>query len=60
MPEINLTDEELGLLRELIDMSYRDLRQEIVDTDTSTFKDQLKTREHVLQALLGKLGGPLR
>lgn len=59
MPEISLTDEEHTLLRELLDMSYRDLRQEIADTDTSTFKDQLKAREHVLESLLSKLGGRL-
>ena len=56
MPSLDLTEQEHALLRELLESSYTDLRQEIADTDTSTFKDVLKEREQRLQAILAKLG----
>ena len=57
MPDISLTDEEHALLRELLEENYTDLRTEIVDTDSSMFKQGLKAREHVLEGIIAKLGG---
>ena len=55
MPELSLTDQEQALLLELLDGTYRDLKMEISNTDTSTFKDQLKEREHLLENLIAKV-----
>ena len=56
---LDLDDVQEGLLRELLDEAYRDLRYEIADTDNSEFKTQLRTREARIGELLDKVGGPL-
>ena len=56
---LDLNDEQEGLLRELLDEAYRDLRYEIADTDNSEFKMQLRKREAQIGELLDKVGGPL-
>ena len=56
---LDLSDEQEGLLRELLDEAYRDLRYEIADTDNSEFKTQLRMREARIGELLDKVGGPL-
>ena len=56
---LDLNDEQEGLLRELLDEAYRDLRYEIADTDNSEFKMQLRKREAQISELLDKVGGPL-
>ncbi len=57
--QIDLTDDQAGLLREILDSAYRDLRYEIVDTDNAGYKANLRTRETSLRALLDAVGGPL-
>ncbi len=57
--QIDLTDDQAGLLREILDSAYRDLRYEIVDTDNAAYKANLRTRETSLRALLDAVGGPL-
>ena len=56
---LDLDDDQEGLLRELLDEAYRDLRYEIADTDNSEFKMQLRKREAQISELLDKVGGPL-
>ncbi len=56
---IELDSDQSELLREVLDSVFRDLRYEIADTDNSTFKQGLKDREAMLQAILSKVGGPL-
>jgi hypothetical protein len=56
---IDLSQDQLALLRELLDEAYRDLRYEIADTDNSRFKAQLRVRESQLGELLEMVGGPI-
>jgi hypothetical protein len=56
---LELDDGQVELLREVLDVTLRDLRYEIADTDNSRFRDELKEREQALRDLLIPLGGPL-
>jgi hypothetical protein len=49
----------MGLLREILDSAFRDLRYELADTNNSTYKQQLREREQALSELLDLVGGPL-
>ena len=53
---LELSEEDHALLADILRESYTDLRMEISNTDTSTFKDELKQREARMEALLRKLG----
>jgi hypothetical protein len=55
---LELSEQDRALLAEILQESYTDLRMEISNTDTSTFKDELKQREARLEALLRKLETP--
>lgn len=57
--QIELTDSEATLVRELLDQAFRDLKFEIADTDDSGYKRILRDREHDLARLLDQFGGPL-
>jgi hypothetical protein len=57
--QIDLTDEQAELLREILDGAYRDLRYEIVDTDNAEYKAGLRTRAAAMRVLLDTVGGPL-
>ena len=57
--ELHLDDEQLDLLRELLDHDFRDLRFEIADTDNSGYKRGLRSRAEVLSSILDQIGGPL-
>jgi hypothetical protein len=57
--QLELTDEEAGLLRELLDSALRELNYEIADTDTSRFRDELRARREQVRRLLDGVGGPL-
>jgi hypothetical protein len=54
--QINLSDEEVALLRDLLRMSYDDLREEIYKTEDTDYKRELKAREQALQSLVAKIG----
>ena len=56
---LDLTDDQAGLLRQVLDGAYRELRYEIADTDNSEFKAGLRQREAQLGTLLELVGGPL-
>ena len=53
---IELTEEELTLLREIIERANADLREEVYKTDAAHWKRALKAQERALRALLEKLG----
>ena len=55
MSTLELTAEELELLREVLEADLSELRMEIVDTDNSQFKDGLKHRKRVMMDILEKL-----
>jgi hypothetical protein len=49
MPEITLTQEQVTLLDELLDITLRDLSYEIADTSLREFKDELKGKRELLE-----------
>jgi hypothetical protein len=55
MPTVSLTEQEHALLVELLDFSYRNLKEEIGSTDTITYRDQLRERERLLESLMAKV-----
>lgn len=57
--QLDLSNDQATLLREVLDSTYRDLRMEIADTDNPDFKHALRDRESALRDLLDRLGGPL-
>lgn len=57
--QLELSESDLELLREVLDSEYRDLKYEISNTDNSTFKAGLTERERRLVAMLDRVGGPL-
>ncbi len=57
MIQLDLTDEEVEILKELLESAHSDLRMEIVGTDRKDFRDMLKGRKAVLAKALEALGG---
>ncbi|HEV8573643.1 MAG TPA: hypothetical protein VGR43_02945 [Dehalococcoidia bacterium] len=55
--QIDLSDDERALLRDVLEAANGDLREEIYKTEGTDFKRRLKERELVLQELMRKLGG---
>ena len=55
MPTVSLTEQERALLVELLDFSYRNLKEEIGSTDTPAYRDQLHERERLLESLMAKV-----
>jgi hypothetical protein len=56
---LQLDAEQVDLLREILDSTFRDLRYELADTNNSQYKQQLRERERALKELLDLVGGPL-
>ena len=55
MKRIEFTDEELEVLRELLQNQDHVMDVEILRTDTHGFKEMLKHRREVLEKILSKL-----
>ncbi len=55
MIRIELTDEEGGVLQELLEYALSELRMEIADTDRKEFREKLKARKQLLMAVQKKL-----
>lgn len=53
---VEFTDEELALLKEILANSRGELREEVYRTEAAEWKRALKSREAVLETLIGKLG----
>lgn len=56
---LQLDSAQVGLLREILDSTFRDLRYEVADTNNSQYKQELRERERALSELLDLVGGPL-
>ena len=54
---LQLSTAERSLLAELLESSYRDLKQQIGSTEDSTFKAELQARRDTLGELLQKVTG---
>ncbi len=53
--QLEFTQEEMEYLQELVEHAHVDLREEIHRTDDFKFKQELKERERVVEAVLCKL-----
>jgi len=52
---LSLADDEHEYLRQLLENSWRDLKEEIYKTEDFAYKEQLKTDEQIVVRLLAKL-----
>lgn len=52
---VQLSDIEQELLAEVLDRTYRNLKEEIYKTETYAFKVALKDRERLLQGVIAKM-----
>lgn len=55
MATLELSSEEQELLQEILKNNVSDLRMEISDTDSSSFKSQLHQRKDMIKGILEKL-----
>jgi hypothetical protein len=55
MMQLDIGSEERSLLIDILDSSYRNLKEEINKTETHDFKEELKAREAMLLSLLDQL-----
>jgi hypothetical protein len=56
--ELDLTDTEAELVREILQQAYQDLREEIYKTEGTDYKATLKGRERTLESVLQRLRSP--
>ncbi|MCB9463554.1 MAG: hypothetical protein H6682_07710 [Candidatus Eisenbacteria bacterium] len=52
MLPLNLTKEELEILKDVLEGSLSDLRMEIANTDRMEFREQLKERKNVIAKVI--------
>lgn len=52
---LDLSPDEMRLLLETLQNEVRDLKAEINRTETTSFREELKTREAMLVAIIGRL-----
>ena len=57
MVQIDLTQGETTVLRDVLESYLSDLRMEIVDTEDQDFRDMLKHRKGVITKVLESIGG---
>lgn len=55
MAQLDLTEEERGVLRKALESYLRELREEIFHTDAREVRDDLKLEEKALKQVLGRL-----
>ena len=55
MCHLELNDEEHRILQEVLESDLSDLRMEISETDSRTFKEQLKNKAQVMMNILTAL-----
>jgi len=53
--DVNLNEEELIVLRDVLESYLSDLRMEIADTDSFDFRKELKQKEERLKGILDKI-----
>jgi len=56
MVRIELSEADVATLKDVLDSYLSDLRMEIADTDRMDFREGLKDRKKVLEALLDRIG----
>lgn len=57
--QVQFTDDEIQLVREVLHYTILDLSPEIADTDNPFYRHNLIDRRSHIRAVLDKLGGPL-
>ncbi len=55
MASLAFTENEIALVREILEAYYSDLRMEIAGTDNKEVRDELKGKEAMLKGLLDRL-----
>ena len=55
MVRIELTDQEVLIMREFLEAGLHALYREIHHTETRSFKEQLKAKQALIERLLGQL-----
>jgi hypothetical protein len=53
--QLDLTTDEIAILRQVLESYLSDLRMEIADTDRMEFRDMLKHRKGVITKVLSSL-----
>jgi hypothetical protein len=52
---IQLAEEEADVLRSVLEESISELRMAVANTDSMDFREDLKRKEEILKALVGRL-----
>jgi len=52
---IQIAEDEVEVLRSVLEEYISELRMEVANTDSMDFRDDLKRKEEVLKALVGRL-----
>ncbi len=55
MIQLELTDDEQGILKKALESYISDLRMEIADTDNMDFRNKLKEKEQVLNKVVERI-----
>jgi hypothetical protein len=53
--QIELTDQEAELLRDVLEEYVSDLRMEVANTESMDFREALKEKERILKGLVERL-----
>jgi len=56
--QLDLDDHQTEVLRDVLDITLRDLSYEIASADLPTYRDQLRARRQTLATILATIGGP--
>jgi hypothetical protein len=57
--QLELTNDEIELVRRILGSYLPDLRMEIADTDNPTYRRQLHEEEDAVRAIIARLGAPV-
>lgn len=55
MASLTFTENEVTLVREILEAYYSDLRMEIAGTDNKQVRDELKQKEAAIKGILDRL-----
>jgi hypothetical protein len=55
MIQLNLTQEDVSILKKVLEDYLSDLRMEVADTDMQDFRNSLKKEEEAIKEILGAL-----
>lgn len=56
---LELADDEVGVLREVLDITLHDLSYEIASADLPSYREMLRNRRRILEKILDAVGGPI-